>query len=365
MNQALLTQHQPSMTEWFAAIGEIEQSQEFRDEDNRKQDRLIILRDEISLPFRAPEVFPARALVDKSPEFMEVLKARGDESVAIRLTSTDPSLPKLRNRGMILRDCYEKWFLGLDIDFDKYTASIFPNETDIEWSTIFVVNEKAIFGEIVAGRHNQLSQGETNNEPCYFLYDYVTWQWSGQLPEAVKDIESSVNVLHVPDKTLREKLTKELGAVFSHDYLMGYFETTTPKGEGAFFIDYNRLLPKFITTVPTIATGQEGKTVRGMTASPGTARGPVVIVDHESVEQDIAFPEGAVLVCDNTDVRYLPLMRKASAIVTNRGGILSHAAIIARELKKPCVIGTKVGTTTFAAGSMVEVRADEGVVVPL
>ncbi|HYC34168.1 MAG TPA: PEP-utilizing enzyme, partial [Candidatus Paceibacterota bacterium] len=69
-----------------------------------------------------------------------------------------------------------------------------------------------------------------------------------------------------------------------------------------------------------------------------------------------------ILVTDNTDVRFLPLMKKAAAIVTDRGGILSHAAIVARELKKPCIVGTKVATKILKDEDLVEVDAQKGVV---
>jgi pyruvate,water dikinase len=55
-------------------------------------------------------------------------------------------------------------------------------------------------------------------------------------------------------------------------------------------------------------------------------------------------------------------MHKASAFVTDEGGITSHAAIIAREMKKPCIIGTKIATKVLKDGDMVEVNADKGIV---
>lgn len=63
-----------------------------------------------------------------------------------------------------------------------------------------------------------------------------------------------------------------------------------------------------------------------------------------------------------THVDYLPLVKKCSAIITDAGGILSHAAIIARELSKPCVIGTSNATNIIKDGSTVEVDAVNGVV---
>ena len=55
-------------------------------------------------------------------------------------------------------------------------------------------------------------------------------------------------------------------------------------------------------------------------------------------------------------------MRNAVAIVTDYGGITCHAAIIARELKKPCIIGTKIATQVLKDGDMVEVDAKNGVI---
>ena len=63
-----------------------------------------------------------------------------------------------------------------------------------------------------------------------------------------------------------------------------------------------------------------------------------------------------------TTVDFVPLMQKACAIVTDEGGILCHAAIVSREMRKPCVIGTKVATKSLKDGDLVEVDAGKGVV---
>ena len=59
---------------------------------------------------------------------------------------------------------------------------------------------------------------------------------------------------------------------------------------------------------------------------------------------------------------YIPAMKKAAAFVTDEGGITCHAAIIAREMKKPCIVGTKIATKVLHDGDLVEVDADKGVV---
>ncbi len=75
------------------------------------------------------------------------------------------------------------------------------------------------------------------------------------------------------------------------------------------------------------------------------------------------FVDGSVLVCEVTTPDYVPLMQRASAIVTDQGGILSHAAIVARELGIPCIVGTQHATARLKNGQIVTVDANEGVVI--
>jgi pyruvate,water dikinase len=78
-------------------------------------------------------------------------------------------------------------------------------------------------------------------------------------------------------------------------------------------------------------------------------------------EQD-SVVEGEILVVPMTTPDYLPAMQKAAAFVTDEGGVICHAAIVAREMKKPCVIGTKKATTVFHNGDIVEVDGFTGFV---
>ena len=71
------------------------------------------------------------------------------------------------------------------------------------------------------------------------------------------------------------------------------------------------------------------------------------------------------MVAIQTMPELLPAMNKAVAFVTDIGGITSHAAIVAREMKKPCVIGTRIGTKILKDGDRVEVDATKGIVKKL
>ncbi|MDD4902060.1 MAG: PEP-utilizing enzyme [Patescibacteria group bacterium] len=101
--------------------------------------------------------------------------------------------------------------------------------------------------------------------------------------------------------------------------------------------------------------------VRGNSAYGGFAKGTVRLVLTNEIKS-IVFNEGDILVATSTSPELMALIKKCGAIITDEGGITCHAAIIARELKKPCVIGTKIATKVLHDGDLVEVDADRGVV---
>ena len=72
--------------------------------------------------------------------------------------------------------------------------------------------------------------------------------------------------------------------------------------------------------------------------------------------------DGDILVSISTQPDLLPAMKKAAAFITDQGGVTSHAAIVAREMKTPCVIATKIATKVLKDGDIVEVDADKGIV---
>lgn len=91
-----------------------------------------------------------------------------------------------------------------------------------------------------------------------------------------------------------------------------------------------------------------------------TYRGKVQTIFNSS--EVINFKKGNILVTPMTSPEYLPAMKTAKAVVTDEGGITSHAAITARELKIPTIIGTKFATKVFKDGDLVEVDANKGIV---
>ena len=106
--------------------------------------------------------------------------------------------------------------------------------------------------------------------------------------------------------------------------------------------------------------------LKGMVANKGTADGLVRIVKVDDLSQFIKdsndFNKGEILVTTMTSPIMLTLASKAAAIVTNEGGVCSHAAVIARELNIPCIVGTHDATNAFRTGERVYVDALKGVI---
>ena len=117
---------------------------------------------------------------------------------------------------------------------------------------------------------------------------------------------------------------------------------------------------KLMSGIAKQSTGQE---IKGQIAYRGKVTGRVRVVSDP--KNCLDFREGDILVTGMTRPEYLSLMKKSGAFVTDAGGLLSHAAIVARELKKPCIIGTEVATKFLKDGDMVEVDAEKGIVKKL
>ncbi len=102
------------------------------------------------------------------------------------------------------------------------------------------------------------------------------------------------------------------------------------------------------------------KIINGTTAYPGFVRGTArVILDTQKKNK---FNKGDILVTEMTRPEYLSLVEKSAAFITDAGGMLCHAAITARELQKPCIVGLEVATKVLQNGDMVEVDADHGII---
>lgn len=131
------------------------------------------------------------------------------------------------------------------------------------------------------------------------------------------------------------------------------------RGRGGRFVPQGQI-KKFLKTYVRDPETTESTEITGQIAYLGKAIGKAKIVN--SVKDINKVEHGDILVSITTNPDLLPAMYRAIAFVTDIGGITSHAAIVSRELRKPCVIGTKFATKVFKDGDMIEVDAEKGIV---
>lgn len=187
---------------------------------------------------------------------------------------------------------------------------------------------------------------------------------------------------YVLDKIIKE-ISRRLGLTLRQARYFCYWEVNDALQKNKY--DVNKLNERYeYSTVytnskgkPFIYSGKEAKKflkklhfekqkiehvdkLTGICASPGKAKGRVVII--ETVDDLKKMKKGNVMLSETTYPALVPAMKLASAIVTNIGGLTCHAAIVSRELKIPCVVGTKIATRVLKDGDLVEVDANKGIV---
>jgi phosphohistidine swiveling domain-containing protein len=109
-----------------------------------------------------------------------------------------------------------------------------------------------------------------------------------------------------------------------------------------------------------VEPSSDASVLAGIAAAPGVATGVAKVV--RSLDEASKLQQGDIMVCEMTLPPWTPLFSTVSAVVADTGGILSHCAIVAREYRIPCVVGTAVGTVTIKDGQTVTVDGSKGIV---
>lgn len=118
-----------------------------------------------------------------------------------------------------------------------------------------------------------------------------------------------------------------------------------------------------LVAMKTGAGKQKGDVLKGVAASPGTVTAPACVL--YGPEDFAKMKVGDVLIASLTTPAWTPLFARASAVVTDIGGPLSHGSIVAREYGIPAVLGTTVATARITDGQMVVVDGSQGTVTLL
>jgi len=183
----------------------------------------------------------------------------------------------------------------------------------------------------------------------FFLFDALAKKFKITREElgylTISELQEALNKKGVNRQIIR---TRQAGCIITVD----------KKGGNKILVGDNT--KKYLKIISQVNKPQTLKQISGLIAQKGIVRGRVRIVREP---KDIKYVKiGEILVANTTHPEYLPAMQKAAAFITNEGGVISHAAIIAREMKKPCIVGTGNATKILTNGNIVEVDANQGVV---
>lgn len=191
-------------------------------------------------------------------------------------------------------------------------------------------------------------------------------EWIGGLGEALVSGKVTPHSIQIPLQedgpvtTSGEKLPSNLQQKLK-DLILLLKNTNHGEWDIEWSIDKNNQLYTLqlrpITSAVNIASGTEKGEPIG--ASPGVAMGNAKFVNDDNHE---SLRSGEILVSEITEVDYLPAMKRSGAIITEEGGLLSHAAIIAREIGIPCVVGVKNALTLLTESKDVMVNGNLGII---
>lgn len=186
-------------------------------------------------------------------------------------------------------------------------------------------------------------------------YDYILYKANEYLHNKAKKILPKEYQEHIKFLFIEEVFQNKMPSL----------DLIQKRKNGYIFFDNNLEL---VDNIPlwlerkniVIKSQQDAKTIKGSVAYSGKITGKVCqIYTKEDFKK---FEKGDILVTTMTTPKFTPILKLAGAIVTDEGGITCHAAIIARELKIPCIIGCKNATEILKNDMIVEVNANEGII---
>jgi phosphoenolpyruvate synthase/pyruvate phosphate dikinase len=172
-------------------------------------------------------------------------------------------------------------------------------------------------------------------------FPYLERIWCWEIPLLLK--EKKIN-----EKKIKERLKKQAGFMDSeHEKNVTIVE---------------KEFEKKIKPILERSVDKKTREVKGLSVNVGKGKvmGKVrILFDPRNLNK---MKRGEILFAPMTSPEYILAMRKASAIVTDTGGMTCHAAIVSRELGIPCIVGTKIATKIFKNGMKVEVDTIKGTV---
>jgi pyruvate,water dikinase len=298
------------------------------------------------------------------------LNIQGADEVVIAVQGCWASLFEARAVFYRVQQKYDHFKVGIAVPVQKMVQS---EASGVMFTIDPVTNDKSkVVIEAVFGLGEAIVSGEVT--PDLYVVDkkrrrivnkkIAKQEWQLVRNPTAESAETNVQMPLLKTKQNRQKVTDdeivqlaELGKQLEKHYRFPQ-DIEWAKEKGKIYLVQTRP----VTTIkePTEAEPEIKlpPLLTGAAASPGITSGPVKLVSDAS--QIDKVKEGDVLVAEITTPDFVPAMKRAVAIVTDRGGRTAHAAIVSRELGIPCVVGTDTATSTLTDGQIVTVDGSHG-----
>jgi len=343
----------PSLIFWLEKFHRINSN--IKQEDNTKFNRLAQLSDLLKIKYFKPIQLPINYFYDQNQKIVPT-----SNLYTWRIIPKNNTTAKIR---MICKNIKEakKWVKCNNIDLSQYKYfEVVPYVTGVQQSAIILINDTGIWGEMINSHIWRLAHGVHHRSPKLFYYQNKKLNFVQCNKKNQRLIKKMLLKMKVANK--KQKLFKKIKSKFTPDgYLKGYFEVSIKKDGEIIFNDYNRSLYQLMKNFKFLSSNKNNLQLRGRSITPGMAVGEII----NSTNKQKTKTGKKIVVCKAITTDHLPLLKKATAIISERGNALSHIAIILRELKKPYIVGVKNVTKQLKTGDRVFVNATAGTIIKL
>jgi len=298
------------------------------------------------------------------------LNVQGDKEVVVAVQECWASLFEARAVFYRVQQNYDHFKVGIAVPVQRMVQSeasgvmftIEPNTSNRETITIEAVlglGEMIVSGDVTPDHYTVSKDGMKILDK-----EIKRQEWKLVKKEGIAGKEDNVKVDLTPEEQAQQKITDadiiflaEMGKRLEDHYQFPQ-DVEWAKEKGEIFIVQTRP----VTTIREVAEATREISapvlLSGAPASPGIAVGPVKLVADPSLIDKVL--DGDVLVAEMTTPDFVPAMKRAAAIVTDRGGRTAHAAIVSRELGIPCIVGTGDAMATLKDGQIITVDGSSG-----
>lgn len=238
------------------------------------------------------------------------------------------------------------------------------------------------YGKVIAEKKTNLVSKYALDDEIMSLVDLIiqighlrfSMRVDGWLPffYRIDPLQEIAKRLSIPIKDLQYCTLDEFNSLSTENPVVSKESLGRRAADGVFLMEVNDGVIKFLFGSDAKERAAElldksDKMVEleeltGMIAMPGEVVGSALIFNWgESLEEAMNIVKtDSILVAGQTRPQIMPLIRMCKGIVTDEGGVISHAAIVARELKLPCIVGTKIATKVFKTGDRIVLDANNG-----